>query len=220
MDLNKAGGYSALYGGLAYIVGFIVLLVVLSPDGGEAWSKTEQLRFLIENKLLLHVWNSVIYIIFGVVLIVLNLALHARIGETYTIGLEVAKILGLIWAGLLIASGMIANVGMEKVAALFIGDVAQAVSLWQTLGVIQDGLGGGIEVIGGLWVLLLSITALRSRAFPKMLNFWGILIGIAGCLTIVPGLAQLGAIFGLGQIIWFFWVSVEFLKQDTQSLSK
>ena len=63
----------------------------------------------------------------------------------------------------------------------------------------DDGLGGGNEIVGGLWVLLVSWAALRAGGLPRALNYLGLVIGVAGILTVVPALGELGAIFGLGQ---------------------
>ncbi|NMH59250.1 hypothetical protein [Alteromonas ponticola] len=215
MNSRTTGGIAALYAGCAYIFGFAVLAFLLSPEQAAAWTKAQKLEFLIANQTLLSVWNSVIYTLFGIVLVFLTIALDARISQAQSIGRGAAKVLGFIWAGLLIASGMIANVGMQKVITLYPSEPEFAMSLWQTLGAIQDGLGGGVEVIGGLWVLMISVIALRSKALPNTLNYIGLLVGIAGCITIVPGLSEAGAVFGLGQILWFLWLSLVLFKHDT-----
>ncbi|MCW8091759.1 hypothetical protein [Alteromonas sp. ASW11-130] len=218
MNTKKAGGLSALYAGCAYIFGFAVLLLFLSPEHAEGWSREQHLAFLLDNNTLVHIWNSVIYTVFGIALIFLTLALDARIAPTQSIFKSTAKILGFIWAGLLIASGMIANVGMGKVATLVTSEPDMAIQLWQTLGVIQDGLGGGVEVIGGLWVFMLSIIALKTGIFPKIFNWFGLIVGTAGLITILPGLGQFGAIFGLGQIVWFLWLSGLFFKESPEAI--
>ena len=86
-------------------------------------------------------------------------------------------------------------------------------SAWVAISAVQDGLGGGVEIVGGLWVLLISVSALRSNVFPKALNCIGIVVGIAGLLTIIPPLGDLGAVFGLGQILWFVWIGIHMLRR-------
>lgn len=63
--------------------------------------------------------------------------------------IDCAVLIVLIWAGLVIASGMVASVGLEAVATLHAKDVAQAVTAWVAIAAIQDGLGGGVEIVGG-----------------------------------------------------------------------
>ena len=77
---------------------------------------------------------------------------------------------------------------------------------------MQNGLGGGNEIVGGLWVLLLSWVALRAGGLPKVLNYLGVLIGVAGILTVVPAFDVLAAVFGLGQIVWFIWLGIVMLR--------
>jgi prepilin signal peptidase PulO-like enzyme (type II secretory pathway) len=84
--------------------------------------------------------------------------------------------------------------------------------VWTAIGAIQDGLGGGVEIVGGVWVLLISIASLRSSALPDALSYLGSIVGAAGILTVVPSLAELGAVFGLGQIIWFAWLGIIMLR--------
>lgn len=147
-----------------------------------------------------------IYVVFGIALVVLTVAIHERIKEQSSGLMQAATPFGLIWAGLVIASGMVASVGMESAAALHAKDTSEAVSLWLAVGVVQKGSGGGVEIVGGLWMLLISFAAVRSNEFTKALNYLGMLVGIAGLLTIAPPLTGLGAIFGLGQIVWFICV--------------
>ena len=74
------------------------------------------------------------------------------------------------------------------------------------------GLGGGNEVVGALWILLLSWAALRAGGLPRALNYLGVVISVAGLLTLVPALEMMGVIFGLGSIVWFVWVGIVMLR--------
>ena len=79
---------------------------------------------------------------------------------------------------------------------------------------IFNGLGGGVEVVGGIWVLLVSISALRSGNFSRYFNYLGLVIGRAGVVSAVPALSEIsGIIFGLAQIVWFAWLGIAMLRQ-------
>lgn len=213
-NLQKAGGIAALVEALAYIVGFSVLATLLNPGDVEGWSSVQKLGFVLQRHNLFQAWMIFIYVIFGLLLVVLSVALHERL-KTGSVGLmQVASAFGLIWAGLVIASGMVAVVGLDAAAALHSKDAAQAASLWMTISAIQSGLGGGVEIVGGLWVLLISVVALRSGGLPKSLNYVGLVVGIAGAITVVPWLSDLGAVFGLGQILWFAWIGIIMLRPN------
>jgi prepilin signal peptidase PulO-like enzyme (type II secretory pathway) len=73
------------------------------------------------------------------------------------------------------------------------------------------GSSGG-EIIGGVWILLLSAAALRTKVFPVALNWLGVGIGIAGILSLAPALNGLAVVFGLLQIVWFAWLGIVMLR--------
>jgi hypothetical protein len=85
---------------------------------------------------------------------------------------------------------------------------------------VQNGLGGGNELAGGLWVMLISLAALRADALPKALSYLGIVAGAAGLVTVVPPLELVGAIFGLGLIVWFAWAGVVMIRADASRLTQ
>ncbi|MBX3286881.1 MAG: hypothetical protein KF703_16150, partial [Actinobacteria bacterium] len=91
-------------------------------------------------------------------------------------------------------------------------DPGAAASLWSAIDAVADGLGGGNEVVGGVWVLLVSVAGRRSGLLPRGANVLGIVSGIAGLVTVVPGLQDLGMVFGLGLIVWFGWVGAALLR--------
>lgn len=213
INLQKAGGIAALFQALAYTVGFAVIATFLNPGDTESWSPAQKLSFVLEKKTAFQLWSIFIYVAFGISLVVLTVALHDRL-KARSIGIvEIASAFGLIWAGLVIASGMVASVGLDAVDALHAKDAAQAASAWVAIGAVQNGLGGGVEIVGGIWVLLISGAALQSGEFPKPLNYIGLMVGLAGLLTIVPALQDLGAVFGLGQILWFIWIGISMLRR-------
>jgi hypothetical protein len=111
-----------------------------------------------------------------------------------------------------IASGMIFNIGMDNVVNLYGKDPAQAATVWLVIASVCDGLGGGNEILGGLWMLLISWTAMQVGGLPRLLNYLGILTGAAGILSALPGLGDVGLIFGLVQIVWFIWLGIVMLR--------
>ncbi len=215
IDLNRAGGAAAFVQAVSYIVGFVVLATVLNPAGAESWSAAQKLGFVLDRKLGFQIWMIFIYVVFGIALVILAVALHHRLRGRSSGLMEIATPFGLIWAGLVIASGMVASVGLDSAAVLHVSDVEQAASLWVAIGAVQRGLGGGVEIVGGAWLLLLSVAALRSSALTRPLNHLGIVVALAGLLTIVPPLGVLGAVFGIGQILWFIGIGFVLLRRPT-----
>jgi hypothetical protein len=213
-SFQKKGGMAALMAAAAFVVGFALYFTVLASAGygSLAVDPMQHVAFLAANQSIMYLWNLIIYVIFGVFLVVLALALHERLKSAAPAMIQTATAFGLIWAGLVIASGMVANIGTAVVVELYGQDAVQAVSVWLALTVMVEGLGGGNEIVGGLWVLLVSLAALRAGELPKALNYLGIVIGVAGLITVVPALGEAGAIFGLGSILWFAWLGIVMLR--------
>lgn len=210
-NLQKAGGIAALFEAFAYIVGFGVMATLLNPGNTEGWSSADKLAFVLEKKGLYQAWITFIYVAFGIALVVLAVALHDRLKDRAHDLMKIATPFGLIWAGLVIASGMVASVGLEAVAAIHPRDAAQATSAWVAINAIHKGLGGGVEIVGGVWMLLVSAASFRSTAFPQVLGYLGIFVGLAGVVTVVPMLKDLSMVFGISQIPWFAWIGVVML---------
>lgn len=136
---------------------------------------SQKLALLIDHQLEMYVTNLLMYVVFGVVLVVLVLALHERLHTGAPAVRRTAVVLGIIWAGTLIASGMVSNAGIAPVVALHGDDPAQAALTWLAVESVANGLGGASgEVLGGLFTFLVSLGALRAGALPKWLNYLGV----------------------------------------------
>ena len=206
--LQQVGGVAALAQAFIYISAFVFFGAFFNFPS-EA-STGEMFSFLTENQLMLSVVNVVMYVVFGLFLAVLVLALYHRLKHSALVLSQLAAVFGFIWVGLVIASGMIANIGLAAVIRLSVNDPEQAMTVWKTMNVIVEGIGGGNEVVGGLWMLVLSSAALKSAQLSKAHNGFGLFIGVAGILTIYPA-DILTEIFGLGQIVWFIWLGTSLL---------
>jgi hypothetical protein len=209
--LQKVGGLSALYLAVAYVIGIALFLVVL--DYPSITDPAQKVALVVEKQMVMYVTNLVMYILFGVLLAVLTLALYDRLKAGAPALMQVAAIMGIIWAGSLIASGMVSNAGLTPVAALYATDPAQAAMSWLSIETVANGIGNGNgEILGGLLTLLVSWAALRAGGLPKALNFLGLLVGTVGILSIAPGLTDLTGLFGIAQIIWFVWLGIILLR--------
>jgi len=209
------GGIVALLEATIYVSAFIFFGVFWEFPSQAGVLQT--LAFLKENQTSLMMMNFFTYVVFGTVLVVLVLALHQRIKSGDAAVMQIASVFGLLWAGMVIASGMIKNIGIGAVIELSLEQPEQALSLWLTVRTITEGLGGGNEIVGGLWVLLLSIAALKSNALSNKLNYLGIFVGLAGVCTAYP-VEILTAVFGLSQILWFAWLALILLTEPEREV--
>ena len=211
-SLQKSGGIAALYLAVAYLIGMVLFLVVL--DYPSITDPAQKVALLIEKQMVIFSTNLLMYVFFGAFLIVLALALYERLKSGAPALMQVATTLGIIWAGSLIASGMVANAGIAPVVALYATDPGQAALTWQAIETVAGGLGNANgEILGGLWALLVSLAALRAGGLPKGLNLLGLWVGAVGILSLIPGLTEaMTGIFGLSQIIWFVGLGIVLLR--------
>jgi len=209
-NLQKMGGIASLGMATIYLVGFAVFLVILNP--GVPLEPVERVAFLADNQIINFITILLIYVVAGFILVVLVQALYERLKVDSPAMMQTSAVFGFIWAGIVIVAGMVYIIGMDTVIGLYDKDPAQAASVWLVIGIVFQGLGGGIETVGGLWTLMISWAALRSGEFPKILNYLGLVVGIAGIATVVPALEDLTIVFGLGQILWFIWIGIILLK--------
>ena len=214
---QQVGGFAALYLATAFVVAMpYFLLFVKYPSVADP---AEKVALLVRHIDSMRVVYLITYVIFGIVLAVLALALYARLRDGAPTLALVATVVGLIWAVVLVASGMIFNAGATAVVGLHGAHPAQAVATWQAIEPVAQGLGGsGGELLGGLWVLLVSAAALRTGGLPKVLNWLGVAIGAAGVLSVVPALDSLAYGFGSLQIVWFAWLGIAMLRTPARAV--
>lgn len=216
--LQKFGGFAALYLAITYLIGMVLFLVVLNYPG--ITDPAQKVTLLVEKQGIIFSTNLLMYVFFGIFLIGLALALYERLKSGAPAMMQMATAIGIIWAGSLIASGMVANAGIDPVIALYAKDPAQAAISWQGIEAVTSGLGNGNgEILGGLWALLVSLAALRAGGLPKGLNLLGLLVGAVGIISMVPGLTGLVGVFGLSQTVWFIWLGIVLLRSNPGKIS-
>ena len=213
MNLQKIGGIAALYEAAAYIVGMVGFLTIVDVSG--VTNPVEQVALMADNQAFLYTMHLIVYVLWAVFLVVLALALYERLKAGSPAMAQTATVFGVIWATVIIVAGMIHNAGMENVVDLYGQDPAQAATVWLAIDSVFEGLGGSNEVLGGIWILLISWAALRAGEFPRALNYLGLAIGVAGIVSVVPALAEYFIyIFALGQIVWFVWLGIVLLRSS------
>lgn len=202
---QKTGGVAALYIALALLAAMPYFLLVVDYPG--ATTVADKVALVVANYASMYAMYLVTYVFYGIALGVVAFALYDRLQARAPAAMRVATAVGLLWSVALVTSGMIFNYGMTTIVALAKTDPTQARMVWQSVEPVAQGLGGaGGEILGGLWVLLVSVVALRSGALPKFLAWFGVVIGVAGLSSVVPPLHDAAMVFGLMLIAWFAWL--------------
>lgn len=210
-SIQKMGGIGAIIAGGTFLVGLAMMAAMLW-DFVSASTASDAVEFIVDNQVALYIWNITIHIVFGIALVPLVLAIRDRLADARSPLARVSTVFGLIWAGVIVCTGMITNIAYATVTDLQGTDPDMAATVWSALDAVANGIGGGNEVLGGVWVLGLSIVALREKLFARWTNYLGVVMGIAALVTIIPPLEDVGAVFGLGLIVWFVAVGVALIK--------
>ncbi len=211
--LQRFGGFSALYMAVAHLIGIVTFIAVL--DYLSITDMAQKVALNVEKQAVVFSTNLLMYVFFGFALVVLSLALYDRLKSGAPALMQVATAIGIVWAGSLIASGMVANAGLAAIVPLYAKDPAQAALTWQGIEVVTNGLGNANgEILGGFWTLLVSTAALRSGGLPKGLGILGLVVGAVGIITVTPVLTDFTGVFGIGQIVWFAWWGVVLLRSN------
>jgi len=69
-------------------------------------------------------------------------------------------------------------------------------------------------MVNAIWFLLLSWAALRAWELPRILNYLGVVIGVAGIISVVLASLGLMVVYGLGLIIWLVWLGIVMLREN------
>ena len=191
-------------------------------------SYTEKVAFLDDNKAVFYVANLLVYVLNGFLQIILSYTIHHFMSGTAKTELtqspnrahhyrNLASIFGFIWGSLVIAAGMIANGGAHVAIKLYEDNAQSAATLWATIDAIySDGIGGGNEIVGAVWVFLVSSLSFCSCGrplFPKPLNIFGLIAAASGVVTLVPGMDEATSIFGICMVVWYVLAGMWMLRE-------
>jgi hypothetical protein len=212
---KKMGGIAALIAAATTLLGMGVFLTMLAPKGlgSKDPDPSRIVALLAGNQAAMRLWYVIIYLVLGVCLIFLSLALYERLKAGSPLLAQALTIFGLIWAVLVIVIGALSIKDLSTVVRLYGENPSQAATVWLTLDTVETGLGGGggETIVSSLWLLLLSWTALRARELPRVLHYLGVVTGVAGILSVLA-LNDLTAVYGVGLIVWFVLLGIVMLR--------
>jgi hypothetical protein len=218
-NLLKMGGIAALIGAATNLMA-IVTFITLGPKGFGSSDPGQVVAFLANNQAFMRVFDIISYLVFGVSLIFLSLALYERLKAGSPALAQAVTTFGLIYAILVLVVGTLEISNLNTVVKLYGENPAQAATAWLTLNSVASGLGGGggETLVNALWILLLSWVALRARELPRVLNYLGLVIGVAGILTVLlTSFLPMAVVYGLGLIIWLAWLGIVMLRRSPVS---
>lgn len=217
--LGRIGGAAALLAAGTFGYGIAMFATLLADYTDPDATPAESVEFIVDHQGQLLAWYLGIFIVFGAALVPFALALRQRLVDRTPILANTAAVFAAIWAALMFATGMISNIGIEAVADLADSDPDQASTLWSAIDTVTNGLGGGNELVGAIWIGLVSVAGLATAVLPRWLNVVGLATAAAGLVTVVPAFEAVEMVFGVGSIIWFIGIGIALLRRNDESAS-
>ena len=224
MKIQRAGGIAAIVCTSTYLFGFVFFFGLIDAPADS--SDMARLRALISQRDIFFIGYAVIGIVFSLSLLLLNQSLLAVFEKASPIIARYNSAIGYIWAAFVLASTFVFLVSLPLINNYANTSEEHAVIVLKNIDIVVDALGGGIELLGAIWVMLISFIGIKNSIYPKGTHLIGIVVGVAGILTLFSGLSFLSAhslfeastaIFGLGQIVWFILIAVHMLRHDDRA---
>jgi len=214
---QKVGGAAAMVAAATIVIGLGMYATLLSDYTTGDDEPAASVEFIADHYPTMYIWNLIVMVVFGGLLVPVALALYDRLMTGAAAVAQAATAFALIWAGLLIGAGMITLVDLGTIADLATSDPDRAQSVWLALDSVEQGMGGTIEFVGGMWVLLISWAGLQTGRLPKMLVYLGFAMSASAFATVVPALELVAIVFGLGLIVWLGWLGLIMYRSPTHS---
>lgn len=210
-NTNARDGIASIFACLSFIIGFSIFSTTLYDLEDDDVGITEKLEVLKDNEKVYYLSNMILYILFGVAQLILAIGLAQSSKRHFPATAPISQGLGIIWSTLVMAAGMIGNIGAQEVLDILDEDPEGAAALWTVVRTIHSGLGGGNEIVAGFWVLFAGWSYFMGRIAIKKVTLmdrivFGIcnIAGCAGILSTVPVLADSSVVtFGVGMIVWY-----------------
>lgn len=202
--------------GLTYLVGLGLYATIFAGTDLDAAGipSIRTIAFIVTHSGALRLWYFTIYVVNGLALLMLVLALAERDAPLWR--RWVAGI-GFVWAALVIASGLLAVVALAGLPEIYRTAPSDAARHWHIATSLIEGIGGGTELLGALWVL--GVASGQPLSQPQ--KALAVVIGTAGLLTLHPAFAEVGgAVFGIGFMVLFLWMAVALWPQPKCRLQR
>jgi uncharacterized protein DUF4386 len=212
---QKAAGIGALLQGIFFVIVLVIIFTVLPRfglQGPSDFADPAKVLPFVASQPLVAFWLFPGDILLAAFLILTVVGLQERLQNNSPTLIRLATAAGLIATTLILANGTI-GASVVQLARNYPQNQDAAATAFLTLSLVSsNGIGlvsGGIFAYGW-WAILVSWVALQAGAFPKALNYVGMVFGLAGIGAIfIAPLGFLGPVIG---IVWCIWLGTVLLR--------
>lgn len=212
-QLRKLAGAAFIAMALCYITLFAIYGAVLSTPT-EA-TTAGKIAYLVENKVLFNFTYVLGYVVFACLLCFCVYATTNLYQYASKATMTMASLFGYFWVVVLLCTGMIGITSTELLATYSNSNPAAAEVIYFGRILMTESLGGGIEFIGGVWLVLLAIVSFRHKLFSKALTVFTLVKGVIGLITVICADTILRDLFGITGIVWFIWMGIALIKKPS-----
>lgn len=200
--MNKAR--SAIGINLAcFSIGLVLLFCHFDYMTDSQISPEQVLASLLLDVILFLSWHVIVYFVYGLSLLLLTISIFMLAVKREPEKAIAVLVVGALWSGFMLISGGVSVETIHKVAELYPHNSEAAIHLWLTMKVVLESVGGGNELIGAVWVLLVSQLFNGTNYWLKATRNAGFLIAIVGLGTLLDKSEVCTSLFGVSLLLWF-----------------
>lgn len=212
---NKLAASSLFLMAASYIILMVIYgALLIMPEG---LAEAEKLAFVGDNAILINATYVIGYVLFACYLLLANIVMKSFIASESPLLGKITHAFGLIWVVILSATGLIAITSTNLIAAGSL-ETDTALVYYHASNLLTDSLGGGIEFIGGMWVLLIGVFGWQTHSFSRGFSFFSLVKGFIGIVTLICPDTMLRVAFGLTGVVWFIWFAFVMLGLNKNSI--
>jgi len=210
--LKTLAGVAFIGMALCYITLFIIYGAILSTPADV--STAEKIAYVIENKGLFNFTYILGYVVFACLLCFCVYVTGNLYQKASPAAMAMASLFGYFWVVVLLCTGMIGISSNELLENYSVANPAAADAIYYASMLMTESLGGGIEFIGGVWLVLLAVVSWRHQLLSKSLTVFTLVKGAIGVATLFSAESLLRELFGVTGIIWFIWMGIVMFKKS------
>lgn len=210
------GAIAAIVCAASFIIGLVVILFVV-PDFNQG--AEYRLAAFTKHKTLMQLWYFLVYVVFGFSLLILTRSLLELNDGEHSFLDQITSLVSYLWACYILVCGLIAILSIEFLFSQSSDGTQHISEAWRQIYTIQMGLGEGVEWVGAIWVIFINSCLRERNRFPRPIILFGYFIAAIGMLTLYRPLADVGALFGLLQIVWFIGISYFLIQERVKHTS-